>query len=106
MQFVWADAWVLLSIINAKKPVDRKGIVATGDYLNHAIMNPEELEGGLRRLTVAGYVKEEQAGFVLGLSGEEVATDIAEAGVGSETWALPEEFTVVEKALGVAKRWT
>ena len=67
MNFVWSDAWVLLSIIYAKKPVDRKGIVATGDYLNHAIMNPEELEAGLQRLSTAGYVRA-AGGFYIGAS--------------------------------------
>lgn len=105
MGFVWSDAWVLLSVIYAQKPADRERITATGDYLNHAIMTQDELEGGLRRLSAAGYVSEESTGCVLGSAGAVVAAAVKRAGADSQTWALLEEFAAVEVALGVVSPW-
>lgn len=51
-----ADAWVLLAVLYARAPADRDELVHVGDYINHAIFTPEELDGGLRRLCAAGYV--------------------------------------------------
>jgi len=61
------DPWVLLSIIH--KPPGRAGgaplpeIIAIGDWINHAIFNYEELDGGLSRLIKAGYVIYERDRF-------------------------------------------
>jgi hypothetical protein len=71
MQFEQSDPWVLLAVILAQRPVDRPGIVAAGDCLNHAVMTARELDGGLRRLAAAGYVVDTRSGVVLGPSGEE-----------------------------------
>lgn len=52
----WSAAWVLLSLIYCRGPAERWSIVAAGDYINHAIMTKNELEGGLRQLIAAGHV--------------------------------------------------
>jgi hypothetical protein len=53
--FLWTDAWLLLSLIYAREPSDRDHLRALGDFINHAIVNDEELEGGLLRLIQAGH---------------------------------------------------
>jgi hypothetical protein len=47
---VWSDAWLLLSLIYGREPLDRQRIRDIGDYINHAIFTDEEVRGGLRRL--------------------------------------------------------
>jgi hypothetical protein len=54
-QFLGSDAWLLLALLYAKEPADRKRIVEVGDAINHAIFTDEELEGGLARLQAAGH---------------------------------------------------
>jgi len=95
--FVWSDAWVLLALIWARKPVGRKGIVATGDFLNHAIMNDSELEGGLRRLQSAGYIVETKTGFDLAAKGRRLSDSLAQLTMAN----LLELFTAVEEQLAV-----
>ena len=57
--FVWSDAWLLLAIIYAGSDGGNiKTIKETGDFINHAIFIDEELEGGFRRLSQAGYIQE------------------------------------------------
>ena len=55
LMFLWSDAWLLLSLIYARKPADSDLLRATGDFINHAIFTDEELDGGLGRLMGAGY---------------------------------------------------
>jgi hypothetical protein len=63
--FYDSDAWVQLAIINAHRSgtatLDR--IIGAGDAINHAIFLPYELEGGLARLTVSGYVTDRDGTF-------------------------------------------
>jgi hypothetical protein len=51
-----SDAWLLLALIYAGEPADRRRIIEVGDAINHAIFTEEEMEGGLRRLEAAGHV--------------------------------------------------
>ena len=62
-ELVAADAWVLLAVLYARAPADRDELVRVGDFINHALFTPEELEGGLRRLCVAGHVVEAAGRF-------------------------------------------
>lgn len=51
------DAWVLASIAQgAPRSVDLRGLLATADYLNHAVPGAAELTRALRRLARAGLV--------------------------------------------------
>jgi hypothetical protein len=63
--FYDSDAWVLLAIIYAHRsgPATLDKIIGAGDAINHAIFLPYELEGGLARLTVNGYVTERDGTF-------------------------------------------
>jgi hypothetical protein len=60
-----SDAWVLLAIVYANRSghgtLDQ--IIAAGDAINVAIFLPNELEGGLARLTAGGYVSEYDGTF-------------------------------------------
>lgn len=55
---LWSDAWVLLAIIYAGKgkPASLAAVVAAADYIQHAVLVFEEMEGALARLTESGYV--------------------------------------------------
>jgi hypothetical protein len=78
VRFEHSDAWVLLAVIAAPKPADCVGIMAAGDYLNHAVMTDAELEGGLQRLAAAAYVDAGPTGFVLGPAGNDFLTRLTQ----------------------------
>ena len=63
--FYNSDAWALLAIIYANRSgsatLDK--IIAAGDAINVAIFLPNELEGGLARLTAGGYITEHEGAF-------------------------------------------
>jgi hypothetical protein len=63
--FYNSDAWVLLAIIYASRsgPATLDKIIAAGDAINVAIFLPNELEGGLARLTAGGYITEHEGAF-------------------------------------------
>ena len=63
ISFVGSDTWVLLALLisEQKDGATLRAIIATADYINHAIPTYEELAGGLARLMRSGYV-EKQAG--------------------------------------------
>ncbi len=105
MAFVHSDAWVLVAAVYARKPADRPALVAAGDYVNNAVLTTGELEGGLRRLTAAGYLREEAGGFVLGPAGAAVETAIATGGRGiGRAWDVRRAMTLAEAELGVTER--
>ena len=60
IEYNWSDAWLLLAIIYASRDggATLEKIIATGDFINHAIFNPDELESGFARLTFGGYIEE------------------------------------------------
>jgi hypothetical protein len=67
-RFVWSDAWILLAIIYASRPIPPatlEEIIAAGDYINHSIFTRGELETGLTRLIDAGHVTRDASGFLL-----------------------------------------
>ena len=53
-----SDAWILLAIIYASReePAALDGVIAAADYINHAIVVFEEMEGALARLSTGGYI--------------------------------------------------
>jgi hypothetical protein len=54
----FTDAWLLFSVALAGGDggAGLRGIIAAGDYVNHAIFTGGELRGGLSRLTARGWV--------------------------------------------------
>lgn len=65
IQYLHSDAWVLLAIIlsGRERGADIADIISTADYINHAILCYEELDGALMRLTLGDYIFEENARF-------------------------------------------
>ncbi|HKO41952.1 MAG TPA: hypothetical protein VJU84_01575 [Pyrinomonadaceae bacterium] len=47
-RYNWSDAWLLLAIIYAGRDGDATllRILAAGDFIEHAIFTPDELESG------------------------------------------------------------
>jgi hypothetical protein len=60
LQFLASDSWLLLAIILAagNDKANLVEIIAAGDGINMAIFTEDEMESGLYRLTVGGYVEE------------------------------------------------
>ncbi len=76
-----SDAWLLYAVIHASReaPAERNRIVAVADHYIHAVLTQDELEGGLKRLTEAGWIVKKGFSF----SGTE-RTGIEYAGIQRE----------------------
>jgi hypothetical protein len=59
------DAWLLLAIFYAETAglATRERIIAAGNFINHAIFNEDELDGGLSRLIAGGFVQSRGGGY-------------------------------------------
>ena len=57
-QLRWSDAWLLAGIYQCSKdkPANLVEILAAADFINHAVLNLEELQSGLFRLENAGLI--------------------------------------------------
>lgn len=64
-RYLWTDIWLLQAIVLGDRGsgASLRDIVATGDGLNHAIFNDEELESGLARLAAGGLIEERAGRF-------------------------------------------
>jgi hypothetical protein len=62
-----SDPWVLLSLATAsfRGSCSLRGLIAAGDYINHAVLKRPEIEGGINRLAAAGLVVVSPWGFSL-----------------------------------------
>ena len=58
-----SDAWLLPAIIYAGGAATLERIIGAGDWINHAVFNPDELESGLARLAAGGLIKEKKKIF-------------------------------------------
>ncbi len=58
MTMAWSDGWILLAVIYAGggEAASLEAVVAAADYINHAILTVEEMQGALARLTAKGYI--------------------------------------------------
>ncbi len=65
IRYQWSDAWLLYSIVLAGggKPAELHKIFWVADWMNRAIFTEEQLEGGLSRLSKAGWLKEVNGRF-------------------------------------------
>jgi len=98
--FASSDAWLLLSLIYAREPSDRDHLKAVGDYINHAIFNDEELEGGLARLLQAGYAVAKEDRFA---PSPPVLAWYTSLTAGKSRTGVLKDLERVERFLGVAK---
>lgn len=86
----WALHAVVLSAGDGSAPLDR--VVATGDYINHAVFTPEELHACLGRLLAGGLVVRRGAAYA---PAEEVRAQFAP---GSITAQRETASRIVEQA--------
>lgn len=59
IRLTWIDAWLLLSILYSKKQdntFEWKCVIGTGDVINHSIFNYEEINAGVEKLVLTGYL--------------------------------------------------
>ena len=59
MELTWIDAWLLLSILYSKKKngtFDLKQVVKIGEIIEHSIFDYEEINVGVERLILTGYL--------------------------------------------------
>jgi hypothetical protein len=56
-RFERSDTWIFLCIPLEGPGTDRKSILGTADYINHAIPTEQELEGALSRGVEAGLLE-------------------------------------------------
>lgn len=65
IQYLHSDAWILLAIIlsGGDRGADIADLISTADYINHAILCYEELDGALMRLILGNYIFEQNARF-------------------------------------------
>src|SRR5687767_13486263 len=63
--FVWSDAWLLHAILVAAKEDEAtlEDVIGAADFLNHAILTFDEIDGGVARLSRAGLITAQNARF-------------------------------------------
>jgi len=71
-RFQSSDAWIFLSLGNDEAGSTLRDIIATADWINHAIPTKQEIEGAINRLSVAGLVKVEDDKFMLTSEGKTI----------------------------------
>ena len=57
-EMLWSDAWILLATIYVarEQPAALDEVIGAADYIQHAIVTFEEMEGALHRLTASGFL--------------------------------------------------
>jgi len=53
----FADAWVLAAIGVYQRPCSLLEVIAAGDWMNHAVLEQDELDDALSKLVAAGLVR-------------------------------------------------
>lgn len=55
--FEFSDAWFLTSLILLKKWSSLQQIITSGDMINHAIFNEEEIDNAIKKLQPLGLIE-------------------------------------------------
>ncbi len=65
--FCGSDAWLLFSIAigEIRQGASLRDIIATGDYINHAVLNGPQIRRGIAKLMHSGYVRERNGAFLV-----------------------------------------
>jgi hypothetical protein len=93
-KFQRSDAWIFVSLAFYQGNVGTslRDLIATADYINHAIPNADEVEGAINRLSGAGLVIVEDNCFYLTGAGRTLLHELrAKRPSLLQTWALVEE---------------
>lgn len=71
-EFIWSDVWILVSMLcyvkseeEITKPIQLRDIIASADWINHAIVTRGELDSGLYKLINAGFIKKNNGQYHL-----------------------------------------
>ncbi|MBN1947996.1 MAG: hypothetical protein JW797_20175 [Bradymonadales bacterium] len=77
--FLWPDVWILLSIALGSGPegASIRDIIATGDYINHAILTSAELRRGLGKLLHGGHITTREDRFFLSTAMQDYWTHLS-----------------------------
>ena len=76
-RFEHADGWIFVSMAfyQGETGTSLRDLIATADYINHAIPSDDEIEGGINRLCRAGLVTVEEDTFHLTPAGRVLLRD-------------------------------
>lgn len=100
-RFLWSDAWLLLTVgVVGASPAPLTQVLGAADGVQHAILTREELNGGIARLSRAGYLRYAVDGLELTSDGRDL---IARAGRNRGSWLKQQE--TLERLLG-ASPWS
>lgn len=55
--WVFADGWVLAAIGVYQRPCSLLEVIAAGDWMNHAVLEQDEVDDALSKLVAAGLVR-------------------------------------------------
>src|SRR5258706_7120866 len=84
--FVWSDAWVLAAVAvgGGLKGCGLKDVIAAGELINRAVLNPCEIRNALGKLIHAGHVtRRAQDSFVIGGDARASVEELLEESTGS-----------------------
>ena len=91
-RFQSSDAWVFISINPSEAGTTLEFLIATADWINHAIPTQNEIEGAVNRLAQAGLLRVEADKFFLTEPGHEIQRSIlAKKGSMIKLWAKMEK---------------
>jgi hypothetical protein len=66
-EFVWSDAWILLTIIYSGgckgQSTDLAHTTQAADFINHAVPTDDELKGALERLQLANLIRQDNGNY-------------------------------------------
>lgn len=105
--FTSTDTWVMLSLLfnRAKEGATLRDLIATADYINHAIPTYEELVHSLARLIQAGYAAKQADRYCAApaIRSQYANTDRSRRSI-SESWEDVERFLQTTEVTEVASR--
>lgn len=94
-RFQHSDAWILTSMAfyQGRTGTSLRDLIATADYINHAIPSEDEIEGAINRLGTAGLVTVEDDYFYVTRAGREALRQFHRKGVRLlQVWELLENY--------------
>jgi hypothetical protein len=78
VRFQSSDAWIFISLNPSETGTTLESLIATADWINHAILTQAEIEGAVNRLTQAGLLHVEADKFLLTERGHEIHRSVLE----------------------------
>src|SRR5690349_682583 len=94
-RFQHSDAWILTSMAfhQRRAGTSLRDLIATAEYINHAIPSEDEIEGAINRLASAGLVTVEEDYFYVTRAGRDALRQFHRKGVSLlQVWELVENY--------------